>query len=816
MPSFKLHKNNSSSDENISTDDEANHRRLFGRIKDHVYRKQSPKSAPPAVAVPARSNSYNKLPNGSTTLKHTKTELRVKTTTLFHRHKDSEPPAIHAPSPTVHMTKEEISRTLNERAKDGLPSIDTFHKPEKKMTYNPYGLNSLTTAGNTNSGSSSNLFHRMSTFSMDGAVDDANNQLPKPIQNPNDYLPTGFQVPYPVLTDTYQFTPNEKNIGSGASASIKKINKVGDLKKTYALKKLILFRNEKPEEFYARAAHEYVIHKNISQGYHVVDCYSLVRIPHIPFPQDIPGGWGLILELCKADLFSLIEKKSWSASKTTEKLCLFKQICFGLKYMHDHDIVHRDLKPENVLIDPSGIVKLTDFGVSDYGHEIPGDFHSSITLTTQLVGSPPYQPPEVQKLNGVDKAKRIPYNPFLMDYWSLGIILFVMFYNNVPFQESDKKCQEYRDYEMSYEKFVSRHPLFRKDKTIYNLVGESPKQTPKMAISTTPTQSSTHLASPLTPISRTPSIQGYTLPSSAALARNSGAVTTSTSMIPAPVSAESISVTEATAAGSGGNNILTPSFNLQKSHTVAISNISIPSATRANSSMGEGNTTPQSILKSRTDSTTSSSTSIDQLKYGINKYPTPGMEYRFAKKFPQPTIARIAWRLVDPKPETRWSIYDLFNDDTFQNWEMCFDESKLEGCFADIDEDDDYHTHELVIGTPITPVSEMKDDEQSEIVTDAETKTDADILELRFEHMKVVSPEEESHGNDPIQAHSVESAIGRSRSGTMSSVMLTTKHGERKVQLSSDTPNGMLITPNAVCQKACSNTAHKHNHLLTY
>lgn len=787
----------------MSTDEDS-HRHLLSKL---VHRKPSPKSAKPSSNAPTRTNSHTKLSQ-----KNSKSELKIKTG-FFHRHKDSEipTPVLHSPSPTVHMSKEEISRTLNERAKVGLPSVDAFHKPTKKMTYNPYGLNAVGGNNNGRTGSNTNLFHRMASSVMDGAVDDANNQLPKPIEDPNDYLPPGFQVEHPVLTDTYQLTPNEKTIGTGGSASIKKISKIDDSKKVFALKKLILFRGEKPEEFYNRAAHEYVIHKNISEGYHIVDCYSLVRIPHIPFPNDTPGGWGLVLALCKADLFSVIEKKTWSSSRTSEKLCLFKQIAFGLKYMHDHDIVHRDLKPENVLIDADGIVKLTDFGVSDYGHEVPGDFHSAIAFTTQLVGSPPYQPPEVQRLNGVERSKRTPYNPFLMDYWSLGMILFVMFYNNVPFTESDKKCQEFRDYDMSYEKFVTRHPLFRKDKTMNNLVGESPKHTPKMSIPTTPnissSSSATQTAGHLTPISRIPSIQAYTLPSSAALARNSKIATSTapTSMIPAPASAPTpVNDTSVITNSSGSPTIPSP---VPQSPSITST---VPVATRASTHNGETSVGMNSMLKSRTSSATSSGASIEQLKYGINKYPTPGMEYRFAKKFPQATIARIAWRLADPKPETRWSLYDLFKDETFQNWEMCVDESKMNGCFIDMEldgcedehEHEHEHDHQVFTETPITPVSECEDHSSG--------KAEEDVLELQFEHMKVVSPEEEGSPEAAVDANTTQQS-GRSRSGT-----LTTQHGERKLQLSSDTPNRMLITPNEVCQKACCAHTHKHNHLLTY
>lgn len=803
MPSFRLHKS-SSGDENIKEEDPG-HRHFFSKIKDHVHRKASPTSSKSSSPVPSRTNSVNKI-HSPTTVKPMKNELKVKTSGLFHRHKDSETPSstpisanIHSPVPAAHMTKEELQKTLNEKAKVGLPSVNDFHKPTKKMTYNPYGLNAVpSSSGNVNGGGIGSGVgphgSGMRTFTMDGAIDDANNELPKPIENPNDYLPLNFQLTESVLTDSYQITPNEKNIGSGASASIKKINKRGDLKKVFALKKLILFRGEKPEEFYARAAHEYVIHKNISQGFHIVDCYALVRIPHIPFPQDISGGWGLVLALCKVDLFSLIDKKSWNSSKTSEKLCLFKQIAFGLKYMHDHDIVHRDLKPENVLIDNNGIVKLTDFGVSDYGHEIPGDFHSAITLTTQLVGSPPYQPPEVQRLNGVERAKRVPYNPFLMDYWSLGMILFVMFYNNVPFQESDKKCQDFRDYEMSYEKFVTRHPIFRKDKTINNLVGVSPKPTPK--ISTTPLISNGgvgggNVNGGSTPISRIPSIHGYTIPSSASIARTSSMIPNNPT-IPIPTSAPtpvttseistSVTVTDvldnSTSTSTQSQSQTLPRVRSNSSVTGSI--IPVPTLAVENGS--------SSIMKTRTESTSSqgSTTSIEQLKYGINKHPTPGMEYKFAKKFPQPNIARVAWRLSDPKAETRWSIYDLFNDETFQGWEMCVDESTKDGCFIENDAD-------------------VEAEAETDAYADVDVEED-DMLEMKFGNMKVASSDDSSESGDAAS-----SASSISQSG-----LLTTQDGDRRLQVSDDTPNGMMITSNAVCEKACCRSVRKHSHLLTY
>ena len=45
-------------------------------------------------------------------------------------------------------------------------------------------------------------------------------------------------------------------------------------------------------------------------------------------------------------------------------LCIMaEQILDGISWMHSHKQVHRDFKPCNLLLDHSGRVKITDFGV---------------------------------------------------------------------------------------------------------------------------------------------------------------------------------------------------------------------------------------------------------------------------------------------------------------------------------------------------------------------------------------------------------------------------------------------------------------------
>ena len=43
---------------------------------------------------------------------------------------------------------------------------------------------------------------------------------------------------------------------------------------------------------------------------------------------------------------------------------IIKQICFGIKEIHDKNIVHRDLKPQNIFMCKGQKIKIGDFGIS--------------------------------------------------------------------------------------------------------------------------------------------------------------------------------------------------------------------------------------------------------------------------------------------------------------------------------------------------------------------------------------------------------------------------------------------------------------------
>jgi serine/threonine protein kinase/WD40 repeat protein len=100
--------------------------------------------------------------------------------------------------------------------------------------------------------------------------------------------------------------------------------------------------------------------------------------------------------------------------------CL-KPIAEAVEYAHERGILHRDLKPSNILIDQSGLPRITDFGVAK---RMKGD--SDLTLTGQVLGSPSFMPPE--QASG-ERGRIGPPS----DIYALGAILYYVLTARPPF-----------------------------------------------------------------------------------------------------------------------------------------------------------------------------------------------------------------------------------------------------------------------------------------------------------------------------------------------------------------------------------------------
>ena len=88
----------------------------------------------------------------------------------------------------------------------------------------------------------------------------------------------------------------------------------------------------------------------------------------------------------------------------------------ALDFAHENAVLHLDIKPDNILIDQSGIVKVTDFGISELSHA--GGFGQASGGT---IG---YMPPE--QANGDDLDQRA-------DEFALAVVVYEMLTGSNPY-----------------------------------------------------------------------------------------------------------------------------------------------------------------------------------------------------------------------------------------------------------------------------------------------------------------------------------------------------------------------------------------------
>ncbi|MCW2964971.1 MAG: serine/threonine protein kinase [Actinomycetia bacterium] len=117
------------------------------------------------------------------------------------------------------------------------------------------------------------------------------------------------------------------------------------------------------------------------------------------------------------NLKALIQRRGPAPVITALELAL--QIARGLSFAHQRGLVHRDVKPQNVLLNGDGQAKVTDFGIAR-----SLDVQHGMTQTGTVLGTSDYIAPEQAQGQRVDEHT---------DVYSLGVVLYEMLTNEVPF-----------------------------------------------------------------------------------------------------------------------------------------------------------------------------------------------------------------------------------------------------------------------------------------------------------------------------------------------------------------------------------------------
>lgn len=186
-------------------------------------------------------------------------------------------------------------------------------------------------------------------------------------------------------------------------------------------------------------------------------CFPLITSLVTTWKDDI-SIYFLLEYIQGKDLFEIVNEKG--VLELSETVYLAASLLLTLEYLHMKGIIHRDIKPENIMINQEGFTKVCDLG---FGKILISNSERSYTIC----GTHYYMAPEMIMGKGYS---------FLIDYWSMGVVLFESFYGRLPF------AADVEDPYLICEEIIKKKLIFPKEirnKNIKNLIQQLLSKSPE-------------------------------------------------------------------------------------------------------------------------------------------------------------------------------------------------------------------------------------------------------------------------------------------------------------------------------------------------
>jgi serine/threonine protein kinase/Flp pilus assembly protein TadD len=136
--------------------------------------------------------------------------------------------------------------------------------------------------------------------------------------------------------------------------------------------------------------------------------------------EEGPDSQSIVMELVRGQ--TLKQAMAQASPEQRQALAIVRQIAEAMCEAHDSGLVHGDLKPSNVMLEPSGTVRILDFGLA-----VQADPQATTSLLqTDPQGTIAYMAPE-RLLGGAPKPQS--------DIYALGVMLYELLAGARPFAD---------------------------------------------------------------------------------------------------------------------------------------------------------------------------------------------------------------------------------------------------------------------------------------------------------------------------------------------------------------------------------------------